>query len=171
LNPNTLKTIEREIQKKRILKREDPDINLYILLDQTNSIVLNAVELELKHLRVTQPQARVLTMLSRENRPVTLDELANWTLKEFNSVSTLINRMEKNGLVKKIRKDGDLKAYIVLTEKGSDLYHLQVTERSIHLIFSKFSANEIKQLDSLLKKVRDATRDLLGLDFRPPFLP
>lgn len=171
MNPNTLKTIEREIQKKRILKREDPDINLYILLDQTNSIVLNAVELELKHLRVTQPQARVLTMLSRENRPVTLDELANWTLKEFNSVSTLINRMEKNGLVKKIRKDGDLKAYIVLTEKGSDLYHLQVTERSIHLIFSKFSANEIKQLDSLLKKVRDATRDLLGLDFRPPFLP
>ena len=166
-----MKTIEQEIQKKRILKREDPDINLYILLDQTNSIVLNAVELELKHLRVTQPQARVLTMLSRENRPVTLDELANWTLKEFNSVSTLINRMEKNGLVKKIRKDGDLKAYIVLTEKGSDLYHLQVTERSIHLIFSKFSANEIKQLDSLLKKVRDATRDLLGLDFRPPFLP
>ena len=171
MNPNTLKTIEREIQKKRILKRDDSDINLYILLDQTNSIVLNAVELELKHFRVTQPQARVLTMLSRENRPVTLDELANWTLKEFNSVSTLINRMEKNGLVKKIRKDGDLKAYIVLTEKGSDLYHLQVTERSIHLIFSKFSANEIKQLDSLLKKVRDATRDLLGLDFRPPFLP
>ena len=161
-----LKTVQKEIENIRTLKKSDPEINLYILLDQTDSIVTNAVELELKHLRVTQPQARVLTMLSRENRPVTLDELANWTIKEFNSVSTLINRMEKNGLVKKIRKDGDLKAYIVLTEKGSTLYHLQVTERSIHLIFSKFSANEKKQLDSLLKKVRDTTRDLLGLDFR-----
>jgi DNA-binding MarR family transcriptional regulator len=111
-----------------------------------------------------------LSSLSREDRSVTLDELANWTLKEFNSVSTLINRMEKKGLVKKIKKDGDLKTYIVLTEKGSDLYHKQVTERSIHLIFDKLSTEEKKQLDSILKKVRDTTRDLLGLDYRPPFL-
>ena len=119
------------------------------MLDQTDSIVTNAVELEMKHLRMTQPQVRVLTMLSREDRPVTLEELANWTLKEFNSVSTLINRMEKKGLVKKIKKDGDLKTYVALTEKGSDLYHKQVTERSIHLIFEKLSAEEKKQLESI----------------------
>jgi DNA-binding MarR family transcriptional regulator len=166
-----LNTIQNEIEKTRALKRDDPEINLYILLDQTTAILTNAVELELKHLRITQPQVRVLTMLSREDRPVTLDELANWTLKEFNSVSTLINRMEKKGLVKKIKKEDDLKTYIVLTEKGSDLYHKQVTERSIHLIFDKLSRAEKHQLDSLLKKVRDTTRDLLGLDYRPPFLP
>ena len=140
-------------------------------MDQTNSVLIQAVELELKHLQVTQPQVRVLTMLSRENNPVTLEELANWTLKEFNSVSTLINRMEKKGLIKKIKKDGDLKTYITLTEKGSDLYHRQVTERSIHLIFSKLSKDEQKQLENALKKVRDNTRDLLGLNFRPPFMP
>ena len=110
-------------------------------------------------------------MLSREDRPLTIEELANWTLKEFNSVSTLIIRMEKNGLVKKIKKDGDLKTYILLTEKGSILYHHKVTERSIHLIFEKLSAAEKKRLEALLKKVRDTTRDLLGLDFKPPFLP
>ena len=160
-----------EIDRIRILKREDLDINLYILLDQTDSIVTNAVELELRYLRITQPQVRILTMLSREDRPLTIEELANWTLKEFNSVSTLINRMEKNGLVKKIKKDGDLKTYILLTEKGSILYHHKVTERSIHLIFEKLSAAEKKRLEAVLKKVRDTTRDLLGLDFKPPFLP
>ena len=128
------KTIDDEIQIIRISKMNDPEINLLILLDQACCIVNDAVELELRHLRITQPQVRVLAMLSREDRPVTLDELANWTLKEFNSVSTLINRMEKNGLVKKIRKDDDLKTYVALTEKGSVLYHKQVTERSIHLI-------------------------------------
>jgi DNA-binding MarR family transcriptional regulator len=152
-------------------KKNDPAVNLYILLDQTNCIVTNAVELELKHLHVTQPQVRVLTMLSREDRPLTLDELANWTLKEFNSVSTLINRMEKSGLVRKTKKEGDLKTYIVLTEKGSDLYHKKVTERSIHLIFNILSDEEKKQFDSLLKNVRDKTRDLLGMDYRPPFMP
>jgi DNA-binding MarR family transcriptional regulator len=165
------RNIQNEIENIRTLKNSDPEINLYILLDQTNSIVTNAVELELKHLRVTQPQVRVLTMLSREGQPVTLDELANWTLKEFNSVSTLINRMEKIGLVKKIKKDGDLKTYVVLSEKGSDLYHRQVTERSIHLIFGGLTGEEQKQLNSILKKIRNKTRDLLGLDYRPPFLP
>ena len=162
---------QNKIEKIRMLKKNDPEINLYILLDQTSSIVTNAVEMEIKHLRLSQPQVRVMTMLSRENRPVTLEELANWTLKEFNSVSTLINRMEQKGLIKKIKKDDDLKTYIALTEKGRDLYLRQVTERSIHLIFSELSKEEQKQLEATLKKVRDTTRDLLGFDFRPPFMP
>ena len=165
------KKAQNEIENIRTTKKYDPAVNLYILLDQTDGIVTSAVELEIKHLKMTQPQVKVLTMLSRQDKPATLEELANWTLKEFNSVSTLINRMEKKGLVKKSKKNGDLKTYVTLTEKGSDLYHKQVTERSIHLIFDKLSPEEKKQLDSILKKVRDTTRDLLGLDYRPPFLP
>jgi DNA-binding MarR family transcriptional regulator len=165
------KNNQNEIEKLRTVKKNDPEVNLYILLDQTDGIVTSAVELEIKHLKMTQPQVRVLTMLSRQDKPATLEELANWTLKEFNSVSTLINRMEKKGFVKKTKINGDLKTYVALTEKGSGLYHKQVTERSIHLIFDKLSFQEKKQLESTLKKVRDTTRDLLGLDYRPPFLP
>jgi len=166
-----MKTIQNDIEKLRALKKYDPEINLYILLDQTDGIITNAVELELKQIQMTQPQVRVLTMLSREDRPVTLEELANWTFKEFNSVSTLINRMEKKGLVKKIKKEGDLKTHVTLTAKGSDLYHRRVSERSIHLIFEKLSEEEKIQFETILKKLRTTTRDLLGLDFKPPFLP
>jgi DNA-binding MarR family transcriptional regulator len=160
-----------DVEKIRISKQNDPDINLYIILDQADSIVTSAIELEIKHLRMTQPQARVLTMLSRENRPVTIEELANWTFKEFNSVSTLINRMEKKGLVEKKKKEGDLKTYIVLTEKGNDLFLNQVTEQSIHMIFGKLSEQEKNQLHAILKKVRDTASGLMGLGYRPPFLP
>jgi DNA-binding MarR family transcriptional regulator len=160
-----------KIDKIIIVKKEDPDINLLIIFDQSSSLLNTAVELELRHLRVTQPQVRILNMLSRENRPVTIDELVDWTFKEFNSVSTLINRMEKRGLIKKIKKNDDLKTYIVPTEKGNVLYHEQIAERSIHLIFSKISDEEKKQLYNILKKVRDITRNFLGLDFKPPFLP
>jgi DNA-binding MarR family transcriptional regulator len=162
---------QNALETVRKAKKNDPEINLYVMLDQTNSIVTNAVEQELKHLRMTQPQVRVLTMLSRQDRPVTLEELAEWTLKEFNSVFTLINRMEKNGLVKKIKKEDELKTYIVLTEKGSDLYHSQITERSLHLIFGKLNKEEKEQLYVLLAKVRDTTCGLLGWAYKPPFLP
>jgi DNA-binding MarR family transcriptional regulator len=165
------KANQDKIKKIRNLKKNDHTVNLYILLDQTDSIVTNAIELELKHLHVTQPQIRILTMLSRQGEPVTLEQLSNWTLKEFNSVSTLINRMEKKDLVKKTKKDGDLRTYINLTEKGSKLYHLDVTERSVHLIFEKLSNEERMQLRALLMKVRDATREIMGLDYKPPFLP
>jgi DNA-binding MarR family transcriptional regulator len=164
------KRITDEIEKIRITKKEDPDISLLILFDQTASVLTTAVELELKSKRMTQPQARILHVLSRENKPVTMDELADWTYKGYNSVSTLINRMEKRGLVKKIKKDGDLKTYIVPTEEGNIMYHKKVTERSIHLIFEKLSDNEKKQLFNLLKKVRDITSNILGLGFRPSFL-
>jgi DNA-binding MarR family transcriptional regulator len=166
-----VKSNKYEIEKIRASKKTDRETNLYILLDQVDSIVTNAVELELKHLRVTQPQVRILTILSRENRPLTLEDLANWTLKEFNSVSTLINRMEKKGLVKKTKKSGDLKTYVILAEKGSNLYHHSVTERSIHLIFDRLSKEEMKQFEDLLLKVREVTRDLLGLNYKPPFMP
>ena len=153
------------------MKNNDPEISLYVMFDQTRDLMSNAVELELKHLRITLAQVKVLTTLSREDKPITMDELAKLTAKEFNSVSTLINRMEKKGLVKKIKKEGDLKTYIAMTEKGSDLYYRKVTERSIHMIINKLSEEEKNQLYSILKKLRDATRDILGLDFKPPFLP
>ena len=160
-----------DMEQTRILKENDPDINLYILLDQTDSIVTSAIELELKHLRATQPQVRILSILSRENRPLTIQELANQTFKEFNSVSTLINRMEKKGLIQKMKKEDDLRTYIVLTEKGSDLFLNKVTEHSIRMIFDALSESEKKQFGTTLKKVRDTARTLMGLGYRPPFLP
>jgi DNA-binding MarR family transcriptional regulator len=158
------------IENFREQKMHDRNINLYILMHQTQNIISNAVDIELQHLRVTQPQVMVLTMLSRENHPVTLDELASWCIKEFSSMFTLINRMEKKGLVKKRKKSNDSKTYISITKKGSLLYHQKVTERSIHLIFDNLNDVQKQELEDVLKILRDNTRDLLGLDFRPSFL-
>lgn len=165
-----VKTVSNEIQKIRKIKKEDVDINLLIMFDQANSVVTTAVELELKQLNITQPQVRIMNMLSREDRPVTIDELVSWTFKEFNSVSTLINRMEKHGLIKKIKKKEESKTYIILTEKGNIIYHKKVTEQSIHMIFSKLSDEDKRHLFNILKQIRDTTSNILGLDFKPQFL-
>ena len=164
------KKTQNKINKVRLLKKNDPDINLSILFDHAYCLMTNAIEMELHQFKTNLSQVRVLSMLSRENRPVTIDELSNWCIKEFNSVSTLINRMEKKGLIQKTKNDGDLKTYITLTDKGSVLYHLEVTERSIHLIIDKLSPEERQQFEAILKKIRDNSRDILGLNFKPQFM-
>ena len=163
--------INDEILKIRISKLNDPDINLLILFAQTSLIIGDAIELELKHLRITRPQVGVLAMLSREDRPLTLDEIAKWTQKEFNSVSVLINRMEKKGLVRKVKKNNSPKTYVVLTEKGNILYHKKVTENSVHQIFGKLTDEEKRTFIQITSKLLDTTRDLIGLSHKPSFLP
>jgi DNA-binding MarR family transcriptional regulator len=165
------KSIKEEINKIRMEKLNDPDIDCLILFGRTWYIMDKAIELELKHFRTTRPQVSILAMLSRNNKPLTIDEMARYSGKEFNSVSALINRMEKKDLVKKLKKEDDLKTYVELSEKGSLLYHEKLTEKAIHLIFGKLTEVEKKQFVLIIGKLRDTTSDLLGLSFKPPFLP
>lgn len=151
-------------------KADDPRIILYGLLDQTKEAISKAVELELGQYQMSAPQVKVMHMLSQCDDGVTLSELAAGSVRELNSISTLISRMQKKGLVKKVRKSGDDRAYVTLTERGKDLYNNTVTERSIYLIFDALSDEEKKQFSVLLKKLQYKARNLLGLDYKPPFL-
>ncbi len=150
-------------------KADDPRIILYGLLDQTKEAISKAVELELGQYQMSAPQVKVMHMLSQRDDGVTLGELAAVSVRELNSISTLISRMQKKGLVKKVRKSGD-RAVVTLTEKGKDIYDNTVTERSIYLIFDALSDEDKKQFSLLLRKLQSKARDLLGLDYKPPFL-
>jgi len=151
-------------------KADDPRIALYALFDQTRETLFKAVELELAQYQLSAPQVKILHLLAQHNGRMTLNQLASQTVRELNSISTLISRMQKRGLVKKVKNSGDERLYVTLTDKGKDIYENTVTEHSIFLIFGALSEKEKKQLASLLAKLQDKARALLGLDFRPPFL-
>jgi len=148
----------------------DSDFDIWVLLDQTRDVISKARELELDQYKITRVQATVLFMLMNNNEGVTLTEISKWTLREPHSVSSLINRMEKTGLVKKIKGPEAQKTNVVLTNKGRDLYS-RTTQQSISMIFSSLSSEEKIQLTSHLKKLRIKARNLLGIDYKPPFLP
>ena len=90
--------------------------------DQTRDVISKARELELVQYIVTRVQASVLFVLLNQNREVTLAEISKWILRKPHSVSSLVSRMEKIGLVKKIKGREDDKIHITLTDKGSELY-------------------------------------------------
>jgi DNA-binding MarR family transcriptional regulator len=156
--------------RRMMRKAEDPKIAAYGLLDNTRELIFKAVEMELAQYQISAPQIKVLDTLDRSDGELTLGELSELTVKELNSVSALVTRMVKKGLVKKIKKSGDGKIYVLITDSGKDVFENTVTEKSIHLIFEALSDSEIAQLRTLLGKLHTKTRTLLGLDYKPPFL-
>ncbi len=160
----------RRIEGGIMRKADDPRIVLYGLLDQTSEAILKAVELELGQYQMSTPQVKILHMLAQGNGGMTLSELAIGTVRELNSISTLIGRMQRKGLVKKRKKPGDDKTYVTLSDRGKDIYNNTITERSIYLIFDALSEEEKSEFAALLKKLQMKARALLGLDYKPPFL-
>jgi len=151
-------------------KANDPRIKLHALLDSTRETIQKAVKMELAQYQMSQSQVKVMHMLAQSEEGLTPGQLSESAIRELNSITTLLNRMQKKELVTKVKKDGDQKTYVVLTDKGLDIYNNTVTERSITLIFDTLSDEEKDQLTSLLSKLQTKARNLLGLDYKPPFL-
>ncbi len=149
-----------------------PDIILCTLLDHTNDIIYRAVELEIEQYKTTLPQAKVLFILARARgkKGVTLADLSKMMLREPNSISTLTNRMQKAGLIKKIRDNGENRIYVTMTPKGKDLFMNKLTASSMITILSVLTDQEKKNLELYLKKLREKGRQVLGIDLKPPYL-
>ncbi len=158
------------LERRTMRKADDPRISLHALLDRTRGTIFKAVELELGQCGVSSPQVKVMHILAQADGAMTLGDLASATVRELNSISTLTSRMQKKGLVKRVKKPGEDKAYVTLTEKGKDIYNNTVTEQSIYLIYDALSDEEKTELSVLLKKLQSKARSLLGLDYKPPFL-
>ncbi len=155
---------------KDMSKASNPSISLNALLDSTRDSIQKAIKMELAQYNMSQSQVKTLHMISNSEELLTLNQIAELSIRELNSVTTLINRMGKKGLVEKVKKPGDPRTYVALTEKGRDIYENTVTERSIMLIFDALDEKEKEELRVLLSKLQTKARNLLGLDYKPPFL-
>jgi DNA-binding MarR family transcriptional regulator len=71
--------------------------NLFVVFDQTRDTLIRAVELELKQSRISFAQARILYSLTQAKNGMTQGDLSKWHLRNLNTVSTLISKMEKEG--------------------------------------------------------------------------
>ncbi len=87
-------------------------------------------------------------------------------------ISYILNRMERDGLLRKA-KDLDRKNMIrvSLTEKGKQAYYLSTKRESIRQAISALSEEEYQQLWPCLEKLRSKSFGTLGMDaslFLPP---
>ena len=149
--------------------RTDPDWNLWVLLDQTRFAICRARELELAKSKLTIIQASVLYTIQFKGGEITQKQISEFTMRQHHSVSTLINRMIKRGLIKKVKHTGEKGTKIAITEKGKETYN-NITKQSIKMIFSTLSAEDKQNMTAYLDVLRNKARGLLGMDYIPPFL-
>jgi DNA-binding MarR family transcriptional regulator len=147
----------------------DVDLELWKLLDHAHSGVSRARELELGQYGLTLEQAGLLRTLMEKGGSATNSEIADSYMRQYNSVTTLVNRMEKSGLVKKEKSPADKRFIVSITDKGLNLYN-KVTLNSIRMAFLELSSSEKQELAKYLAQVTVKARQMLMMDQKLPFL-
>jgi len=138
----------------------DPVVNAYVLLLNTSDIVARHAETQLSKLGITCTQYSVLVTLSVCQQPPTLTELSQRLFRTKNGLTTVIDHMESDGLVKRVRDNADRRAIRVMaTEKGAQLFEtVRAPSRElVYQIMACYNEEELTCLAELLQRVRRHT--------------
>ena len=145
-----------------------PRFSLWRVLDHTRFIIARSREKELARYGLTPEQSHVLDILQECDGSTTINQLVELTQRQHHSISTLIDRMTKQGLVKKRKDKNDMRQYhVVITPKGEELAETMSRE-SVSEIFSVLSEAESAQLRAILRRLNAKGLEVLRKDSEPP---
>lgn len=138
-------------------------------LFRTATVVQRARELELAPLGISTIQAGVLYVLAVADRPPTPSQLARVLYREPHSMSALVNRMEKQGLIEKSEDPQQSNLVRVsLSKKGQETFEAQWNKKLTNNITACLSEEELSALENSLQKMHDRAIDIIrGLQPTP----
>ena len=155
----------------RIVEVEEDVLTNYDLwasLDASGFAVYRLRELELARFDLTIEQAAILRLLKTLRRGTTIKEIKDFTLRQQNSISILINRMEGTGLVTKEKRAGGRDLTMLITDEGRRLLK-KTYSTCLEEAFSVLSQDQKMELSSSLGSLYQKARSLLVPE-KPPFL-
>ncbi len=155
--------------KKDISSNILTDYDLWCLLLHAWFAVHRIRQIELAQFGLTVEQSGILDAARRRGGWVTSKELEDLSLRKHNSISDLISRMTKRGLIGKEKRPGEKRHRIFITQNGENLFSKSGVV-SLNTILSFLSPEEKRQLASSLRSLNSEAHDLMGASFEPPFL-
>lgn len=118
-------------------------------------VIERAREIELSHVNISLIQAMVLYALKLSREPLTPSRLARMLCREPHSMSALVDRMEKQGLVE---KKHDLSrrnlVRVVVTAKGEEAFQRQRSVSAVINLTSTLTKEERQVLGTSVDKLR-----------------
>lgn len=106
---------------------------------------------------ITPPQFVALQWLE-ELGDITIGELSNRLYLAFSTTTDLVDRMEKNELVKRVRDENDRRVVVIhLLEKGERIIKEVIEKRQLYLqeMLVGFDVQETEQFSSYLQKLHE----------------
>lgn len=135
-----------------------------------HSALFKAIERRIASTGVTLPQALALSTIRHGAGPMTPSRLAQYLTQETQSVTGLIDRMERQGWVRRVRDLPDRRAIrLELTEAGvmkleeTTLPALAITME----LFAALKPDEVAQLRALLERLYLGIIDHLQIEPSP----
>jgi DNA-binding MarR family transcriptional regulator len=147
---------------------EDVQHRIWMNWYHTGELITKYADSRLSKVRgLSYQQFLVLLIMKKVGENANATEMAKKLDKNTNTLSTILDRMEEKGLVKKIRDTEDRRlVWAIMTEKGKD--KLAATTKASWAMFEKltscFSQEEMKTFDVLLEKLRKNTSKALNPD-------
>jgi DNA-binding MarR family transcriptional regulator len=136
---------------------------LWVMIAQTKDALLKARQRDYAQYEINNERRAVLWIIQNNGGQATPVEIARQLFRELHSVTEMLNRMAKEGLVKKYKSSGKSKTVARLTRKGLDVFNQSLHNETDKRIFSILSKNEREQLMSCLWKVRNKALIELGI--------
>ena len=149
-----------------VFGRNDIQHKIWVNWYHTGELIGKYADTRLNKVRgLSFQQFLVLLFMKKMGDNTNATELAKMLDKNTNTLSTILDRMEEKGLVKKIRDTQDRRmVWAVMTEKGKE--KLAATTKASWVLFEKltssFSPEELKTLDALIEKLMKTTNNELN---------
>jgi DNA-binding MarR family transcriptional regulator len=138
-------------------------------LYQTSTLFKKCQDQIFEELGLTTEQFAVLASIEYLGEPVRITDIARWLERSTNSVSMIVDRMVKVGLLRRVRDRGDRRTvYTFITSKGNDALKpaARASWQVIQKIMSSLSYEEKTALFGLLGTLKYTIFEYLnpGLD-------
>jgi DNA-binding MarR family transcriptional regulator len=127
----------------------------FYLLARTTSRYSIDMENALHTIDMDLPSWRTLMILSERN-PSSVSEIAERAVMRLSTMTRVIQRLEKRGLLKVKRRKGDARVTeVYINSKGVSAAHQvrDIASRFYNIAFHDFEAAQIDELNALLRRV------------------
>ena len=104
----------------------------------------------------TLPRFDVMAALYRRQSGVTMSELSRMLLVSNGNATTVVDRLEKHGLVRRTQSDADRRTvFVALTPDGLAQFEILATEheREVNRVFAALTEAELDTLTEIFKRV------------------
>ena len=146
---------------KKYGKKADLALGLWVKLARASGVFNKLTTVDIQHYGLTQPQFSVIESLGHLG-PMKMGSFCSKLLMSGGNITVVIDNLEKEGLVERVRVPEDRRAITVqLTTKGEKLFddifvkHAQFVTK----IASVLTEEEQTQLSTLLKKLGTALQE------------
>jgi DNA-binding MarR family transcriptional regulator len=136
--------------------------NLSYLIIKASRHLKNKLDKELKQYDITAAQFSVIIQIHSSDKPITAAEIAQRLGSDRPTISGVINRLEKKGIVHKIPNPEDKRSsYLEISQESIKLVNI-IKIKSDELtvdMFSIYSKVEAEEFKSMICKLIDGTQE------------